>query len=54
VKREIGIGVAVVWMVRVRVRERRRVWRCILHYPSITTIHSSLNLWLLTLDPHMI
>lgn len=30
VKREIGIGVAVVWMVRVRVRERRRVWRCIL------------------------
>jgi len=30
VKRENGIGVAVVWMVRVRVRERRRVWRCIL------------------------
>ena len=30
VKREIGIGVAVVWMASVRVRERRRVWRCIL------------------------
>lgn len=29
VKRD-GRGVAVVWIVRVRVRERRRVWRCIL------------------------
>lgn len=25
-----GRGDAVVWIVRVRVRERRRVWRCIL------------------------
>lgn len=30
VRRESGSGVAVVWRVRVRVRERRRVWRCIL------------------------
>lgn len=29
VKRVVGRGVAVVWMVRVRVRVRRRVWRCI-------------------------